>query len=41
MIVVILFLKIIENKLKTPAKIFGKARERSYIYRVKRVQPEY
>ena len=36
MIVVILFQKIIENKLKTPTQIFGEARERSYIYGVKR-----
>tara|TARA_B110000240_G_scaffold63563_1_gene72413 strand:+ start:11 stop:172 length:162 start_codon:yes stop_codon:yes gene_type:complete len=34
MIVVILFQKIIENKLKTPAQIFGEARECSYIYGV-------
>ena len=34
MIVVILFQKIIESKLKTPAKIFGEARFCSYIYGV-------
>jgi hypothetical protein len=34
MIVVILFQKIIENKLKTSAQIFGKARKSSYIYGV-------
>ena len=34
MIVVILFRKIIENKLKTPAQIFGEARYCSYIYGV-------
>jgi len=40
MIVVILFQKIIENKLKTPAQIFGEARERSYIYGVNGVRAQ-
>tara|TARA_B110000285_G_scaffold208866_1_gene249393 strand:- start:251 stop:391 length:141 start_codon:yes stop_codon:yes gene_type:complete len=37
---VILFQKIIENKLKTPAQIFGEARYCSYIYGVKRVRAQ-
>ena len=40
MIVVILFQKIIENKLKTPAQIFGEARECSYIYGVNGVRAQ-